>query len=194
MTKIKKTGAQPGNGSAATEAPPESLDKVRDILFGGQMRAVESRLQGLESRLLRGQDTLRADFTKQLAALDATVQKEVQSLGERLAAERTRRTEELKALGSDLKEALRSLEKRHVKLEESSGMADADLREGILQHSKAVSADIARLSDRLSSELARSVQELKAEKLNIAALAGLFGDMSSRLAADAKGSGKTASR
>lgn len=194
MTKIKKAGAQPGNGNGAAEAPPESLDKVRDILFGGQMRAVESRLQGLESRLLRGQDSLRADFTKQLAALDATVQKEVQVLGDRLAAERARRTEELKALGSDLKEALRSLEKRHVKLEESSGMADADLREGILQHSKAVSADIARLSDRLSAELARSVQELKAEKLNIAALAGLFGDMSSRLAADAKGSGKAASR
>lgn len=194
MTRTKKPGAPPGNGSAPAEAPPESLDKVRDILFGGQMRAVESRLQGLESRLLRGQDTLRADFTKQLTALDATVQKEVQSLGERLAAERARRTEELKTLGSELKEALRSLEKRHVKLEESSGLADAEIREGILQHSKAVSADIARLSDRLSSELARSVQELKAEKLNIAALAGLFGDMSSRLTAEAKGSGKAASR
>ena len=77
---------------------------------------------------------------------------------------------------------------------EPAGTADADLREGILQHSKAVTAEIARLSDRLSGELSRSVQELKAEKLNTAALAGLFGDMASRLNADAKGTGKTVPR
>ena len=194
MTKTKKDTAQPANGAAPADATPESLDKVRDILFGGQMRAVESRLQGLESRLLRGQETLRADFAKQLGALDATLQREAQSLGERLAAERVKRTEELKALAAELKEALRGLEKRHQRLEETSGMADADLREGILQHSKAVMADIARLAERLTGELNRSVQELKAEKLNIASLAGLFGDMASRLGAEAKGPGKNASR
>jgi len=162
MTKTKK-GAPPNNGAAPADATPESLDKVRDILFGGQMRAVESRLQGLESRLLRGQDALRADFNKQLSGLSA-----------------------------DLKEALRVLEKRHLKLEESSGLADADLREGILQHSKAVTAEIARVSERLTAELNRSAQELKADKLSITSLAGLFGDAASKLAAEAKGSGKSA--
>ncbi len=191
MTKTRK-GASPTNGAAPADATPESLDKVRDILFGGQMRAVESRLQGVESRLLRGQEALRADFTRQVSALDGTLQKEVQSLGERLSAERTRRTEELKALGADLKEALKALEKRHLKLEESSGMADADLREGILQHSKAVTSEITLLSERLTGELNRSAQELKAEKLSIASLAGMFGDVASKLAAEAKGSGKSA--
>src|SRR5215217_8688222 len=98
------------------EPAPESLDKVRDILFGGQMRAVESRLQGLEERIMREQATMRTDFVKQLADIDATAKREAQVLGERLAAERTKRTEELKALSSELKESLRSLEKRHVKL------------------------------------------------------------------------------
>src|SRR6476661_4758028 len=83
---------RPGNGRttpppAATPAPvqvsrpadlppndtaPESLDKVRDILFGGQMRAVESRLQGLEERLMREQASMRADFANQLAEVDAS--------------------------------------------------------------------------------------------------------------------------
>jgi predicted nucleic acid-binding Zn-ribbon protein len=190
----RKQGGSTGNGAPPAETTPESLDKVRDILFGGQMRAVETRLQGVEDRLLRGQDSLRTDFTKQLSALDAMLQKEVLSLGERLTAERARRTEELKGLSAEIKEALRGLEKRHVKLEETSGMADADLREGILQHSQAVAAEIARVSDRLSSELTRSAQELRAEKLGITALAGMFGDMASRLAAEAKGTGKNASR
>ena len=42
--------------------PPESLDKVRDILFGGQMRAVDGRLQALEEHLLHEQTQLRADL------------------------------------------------------------------------------------------------------------------------------------
>jgi len=195
MTKLtKQQGPSDANGAPPADAAPESLDKVRDILFGGQMRAVETRLQGLEARLLRDQDSLRTDFTKQVTALDAMLQKEVQALGERLVAERATRTEELKGFSAEIKEALRGLEKRHVQLEESAGLADADLREGILQHSKAVAAEIARVSDRLSSELTRSAEELRAEKLGITTLAGMFGDMASRLAAEAKGTGKSAPR
>ena len=181
MTKTTLAANLQENGTPSSEPPPESLDKVRDILFGGQMRAVESRLQGLESRLLQAQESLRTEFTKQLDALDGTVQKEVQSLTERLGTERAKRTEELKALAAELKEALKNLEQRHLKLEETSGTADADLREGILEHSKAVSTDLSRLAERLTSELTRSVDELKAEKASLTALASLFSDMASRL-------------
>jgi predicted nucleic acid-binding Zn-ribbon protein len=181
-------------GPSSDEAPPESLDKVRDILFGGQMRAVESRLQGLESRLLQAQESLRSEFTKHLETLDGTLQKEVQALGERLGSERDKRTEELKALGAELKESLKQLEKRHLKLEETSGNADADLREGILQQGKAISAEISRVAERLTGELTRSVQELKAEKVNLTALSSLFADMASRLNGDAGAAAKHATR
>ncbi len=157
MTNATMTETRLENGGGPAEPPPESLDKVRDILFGGQMRAVEARLQGLEARLLQAQDSLKSEFTKQLEALDGTLQKEVQSLADRLGGERAKRTEELKALAAELKEALRNLEQRHLKLEETSGTADADLREGILQHSNAVAADISRLAERLTGELNRSV-------------------------------------
>ena len=53
MTKTKRAATTPVNGSAPADPAPESLDKVRDILFGGQMRAVESRLQAAETRLLQ---------------------------------------------------------------------------------------------------------------------------------------------
>jgi predicted nucleic acid-binding Zn-ribbon protein len=181
MTNSTIADPRQDNGPSTPEPPPESLDKVRDILFGGQMRAVETRLQGLESRLREAQESLKAEFTKQLDTLDGTLQKEVQALAERLGAERAKRTEELKALAAELKEALRNLEKRHLKLEETSGTADADLREGILEHSKAVSAEISRLAERLTGELTRSVQELKTEKASLSSLASLFSDMASRL-------------
>ena len=163
------------------EAQPESLDKVRDILFGGQMRAVESRLQGLEERLRREQDTLRTDLAKQLGELDSFARHEFQALAERLAAERAKRTEELKALGAELKEALRALEKRHAKLEDSTSMADAGLRDQLLLQAKAASAEVAKLSERITAELKSSHHELKSTKTDSATLAGLFTDLASRL-------------
>ena len=177
----RKAGGVQVADPPAVEAQPESLDKVRDILFGGQMRAVESRLQGLEERLRREQDTLRTDLGKQLGELDSFARHEFQALAERLAAERAKRTEELKSLGAELKEALRALEKRHAKLEDSTSMADAGLRDQLLLQAKAASAEVAKLSERITAELNRSHHELKSTKTDSATLAGLFTDLASRL-------------
>ena len=163
---------------------PESLDKVRDILFGGQMRTVEARLQGLEERIMREQAALRSDFTKQIADVDATAKREAHTLSERLTAERTKRTEELKALSGELKEILRSLEKRHVKLEELTGMADAEIRDSLLQQSRAMSAEIERLSQRITADLNREVTSLRTDKADVSALVGVFTDMATRLGGD----------
>ena len=168
------------------EAQPESLDKVRDILFGGQMRAVESRLQGLEERIMREQATMRTDFGKQLADLDATAKKEAQTLGERLVAERTKRTEDLKTLSSEIKEILRSLEKRHVKLEELTTLSDAEIRDQILQQSRAINNEIDRLSQRVSSDLNREVAALRNDKTDVSAIVSVFSDMATRLSGESK--------
>jgi len=166
------------------DVAPESLDTVRDILFGGQMRAVESRLQGLEERLMREQAVIRSDFDKRLADLDASAKRDAQTLGDRLNAERTKRTEELKALSAEIKEILRSLEKRHVKLEELSGLADAEIRDQILQQSRAIGAEIERLSQRVSTDLNREVASLRNDKTDVSAIVGVFSDMATRLAGE----------
>jgi hypothetical protein len=161
--KRKSGGLQVAEPPAA-EPQPESLDKVRDILFGGQMRAVESRLQGLEERLRQENEVLRADFAKQSEALDAFIRSEVQILGERLAAERTRRGEELKSLAAEIKESVRS-----------ATLADAELRDQLLL-----------LSERLGA--------LDSAKTDRAALAGLLTDMAARLTGSAAHSGKNGPR
>jgi hypothetical protein len=168
------------------DAAPESLDKVRDILFGGQMRAVESRLQGLEERIMREQSAMRTDFAKQLADVDASAKRDAQTLGERLVAERTKRTEELKALSAEIKEILRSLEKRHVKLEELTGLADAEIRDQILQQSRAITAELERLSQRVTTDLNREVASLRNDKTDVSAIVSVFNDMATRLAGESR--------
>ncbi len=139
---------------------------------------------------MREQATIRTDFSKHLADVDASAKREAQSLGEKLVAERTKRTEELKTLSSELKEVLRSLEKRHVKLEELTGMADAEIRDHIMQQSRATAAEIERLSQRVTSDLNREVSALRTDKTDVSAIVSVFSDMATRLAGEPRAPAK----
>ena len=63
-----KSGNGAGNGPAPEQ--PESLDQVRDILFGGQMRMVDARLRSLEERIVLEQTTLRNDLIRKITELE----------------------------------------------------------------------------------------------------------------------------
>lgn len=180
--------------NAAAEAAPESLDKVRDILFGGQMRAVDARIGNLEERLLREQAVMRSDLEQRIRDLDANARRELESLGARLAAERDARGEELKALGAELRESLRALERRHAKLEESMNAADAELRDGLLEHSRATAAELERLTKRLAGDLEREAHQLRREKVDVAELGAMFSEMASRLGGESRAAAPDADR
>ena len=169
--------------TAPTDVQPESLDKVRDILFGSQMRAVDTRLQGLEERLREELEALRNDFARQVESLDSFIRSEVNTVTERLSTESRKRSEDLKALAAEIKEAIRALERRHVKLEEAANMADASLRDQLLSQSATAANELARLGERLSAELTRSHTELSTAKTDRTALASLLTDMAGRLTA-----------
>jgi len=68
-----------------------------------------------------------------------------------------------------------------VKLEETANLADAALRDQLLLQSKAAAADLTRLGERLTAELNRSHEELKATKTDRAALATLFADLAAKV-------------
>src|SRR5215217_9447068 len=113
------SGNGPGNAPAPAAEQPESLDQVRDILFGGQMRMVDARLRSLEERIVLEQSTLRNELSRQIAELDEASKQEFAAHAERLAAERAKRADDLKALSVEMKEALKNLERRHAMFEEA---------------------------------------------------------------------------
>lgn len=168
----------------ATEETPENLDKVRDILFGGHMRAVDQRLASLEKRFQRDIAALHADTDKRLEALEGHIKKEIESLTSKLRSERTKRADDLKALNSEMQEGFKSLEKRLEALDETSSTADADLRTAIHEQGKTVSEDLKKLSERFSADLQQAVAELRGDKLDTASLIQLFSDMALNLSED----------
>jgi len=192
MAKHTAPGSNPGNGAAtdASAEQPESLDQVRDILFGGQMRMVDTRLRGLEERLALENSALRNDLSRQIAELEESSRQEFAAQAERLSAERTKRADDLKSLSAEMKEALKGLERRHIQFEEAAGQADSEVRDQLLKQSAAFSAELARTADRLTKELDRAESALRADKVDITTLAGSLTDMAARLSGGGRESGK----
>ena len=169
-----------GNGAAAPPAA-EGIDQVRDLLFGGQMRMVDARIQSLDERLAHETSAMRAEFERQVTELDNSIKKELARHTERLVAERTKRVDDLKALSAELRDSLRSLEKRHNGLEEAAGLADADLRDNLVKQGAALAADLGRTSDRITAELNRITTQLQTDKLDASALVTGLTDLAGRL-------------
>ena len=177
-TAPKKTS--PANGSAS-DGPQESIDQVRDLLFGSQMRMVDARIQNLDERVRQDTTALRADFDRRLADLDSSIKNELVQHASRLDAERAKRIEDLKSLGNEIRESLATLERRHQTFEEAAGQADAELRDHLLKQSASFTSDLSKTSDRLSSELERIATSLKSDKLDVAALVSGLTDLAGRL-------------
>jgi len=173
--------APASNGPPDSSPAPESLDQVRDILFGGQMRMVDARLQGLESRMQQEQASMRAEFTRELANIDDAMKRGIAQLNDQLAGERSKRADDLKVLSSDMRDLVKSLERRHQALEEAVSQADAELRDHLVKQSVAQSADLARTADRLSNQLDQVSTKLQNEKLDTTSLATGLTDFLGRL-------------
>jgi uncharacterized protein YaaN involved in tellurite resistance len=193
MREVNGPAPQPAAPTAVPPAP-ESIDQVRDLLFGGQMRMVDARLQGLDERVSHETSAIRTEFERQVTELGSSIKKELAQHADRLASERAKRAEDLKALGAELKEALRSLEKRHQGLEEAAGIADAELRDHLLKQGATFSSELARTSERLSSELDRISTSLRTEKLDTAALVTGLTELAGRLGGTNSSSGKRPAR
>ena len=158
------------------------------------MRMVDARLSGLEERLVQEQTVLRNELTRKLDEVEGATRKELMALADRLAAERAKRAEDLKALGAEFKEAVKNLERRHQKLEETAGLADAELRDQLVKQSAALSAELSRTGERVTSQRDRAATALRNEKLDTATLATALTEMAARLSGNGRPAAKGPSR
>ncbi|MGH9713277.1 MAG: hypothetical protein ACRD5M_08260 [Candidatus Acidiferrales bacterium] len=172
------------NAAGKEGAEGANVDKIRDILFGSQMRDYEKRFSRLEDNVTKAVENLREDMAKRFDTLSGFVQQEVDSLSQRLKTEKGERSDAFKELSRELKDAAKGLEKKIGQLEESFADGQSELRSKILEHSKAVMNEIDKLRREAAAALDTEVEVLRNEKTDRAALADLFAEFSLRLKND----------
>ena len=75
-----------------------NVDKIRDILFGTQMRDYEKRFSRFEERLLKETSDLREEIKRRIASIEAYMKNEVTAVNDRHKADQTATEESLKEL------------------------------------------------------------------------------------------------
>jgi hypothetical protein len=163
-----------------------NIDKIRDILFGVQMRDYEKRFSRLEERLLKESADMRDETRQRFDALENFVKSEFEAVTQRLQSEQRTRDESDQILTRELQNTGQTLERKLAQFDEQTTRSQRDLRQQILDQSKNLSDEIRRKYEELSALLDREVAELGEVKTDRASLASLFTEVALRLNNDFK--------
>ena len=187
---------QPSDHPAAQpDAPPQSeprpvqilregggnLEKIRDILFGTQIRGYEARFVALEEALAKETAEIRETSRRRFEQLESYIKKELELLQTRWKAERDERSDAAVQHSRELRELGESLSRRVRDLDERGTAVERDLRSQLLQQAKDLSDDIQARHEAVGTLLEKRFQELRQGKTDRAALASLFHEVALRL-------------
>ncbi len=181
-----------GNGSAAEDlslhqspdgnlSEIESVVRIRDILFGAQMREYEKRFSRLEERIFKEVNELRDESKKRFESLENYFKREAESLSARVKSEQEDRNESVQKVLGDLKDTTTTFEKRVNQLNQQVGKEASDLRQQILDQSKNLSDSIREKNDESSAQLRKLAQELRTDKVDRTSLSELLVQMAMHL-------------
>ncbi len=171
-------------GAPAHVAEPEgaaSLEKVRDLLFGVQMRDFDRKLTRLEERMAKETSDLREDVRKRLSAIEALIQREVDSLTDRLKTEQENRAAAARELSRELGETAQAFEQKASQLDDQIARGLRDARQQLHDQEQRLIEELRLQADDLITRLTRESHELRNDKADRASLAALFTEMAMRL-------------
>jgi len=158
-----------------------NVDRIRNILFGSQMRDYDGRFQKFEERLTREAGELRSDLQRQLHALEAFMKGEVESMTNRVKTEQSERGQAFEHLARDMAETARGLELKINNLDSQAAKDIRDLREQLLEQSKALSAELKEKHDHLKGQLDHEAGQIRDAMTGREALAEMLSEVALRL-------------
>jgi len=158
-----------------------SLDKVRDILFGGQMRDLDRRFAKVEDRLSQETAALKEDLRKRLAALEQFARTEAEMLAERIRNEHDARAETFSAASRELRDTSAAFDRKLGSLDDQLARAQRELRQQILETHQRLADEMHEKIDGVLARLRQEASDLRAGKADRSTLAALFTEIAMRL-------------
>ena len=192
-TKLKPQAAKKESKGPADETGG-NIEKVRDILFGGQMRYNERRFVRFEERLAQETAELKEDVRKRLSALEQFVKQETASVADRIKTEHDERTTASKELSREVREGAKAAEKKMSQLDDQIEKLQRELRKQILELHKRLTDDMRAKIDDVLARLSQESTDLRNDKTDRAALAALLNEMALRLSNESPTPGATNGR
>lgn len=184
--EVKKGGspAPAPAGETAANTPltdANSMEKIRDILFGNQLKEFEKRLTRLEERVGREAEEIRGDLKKRFDTLEAYVRHEIESFSARLKKEQESRSKAHEAIGEEIKAKLTTVDGRISALDSQLGDTSRELRQQLLEQSKALTEEIQAKAEQAALNLEKAAGALQGEKVDRTTLSSFLVELAVRL-------------
>lgn len=157
------------------------VDRIRDILFGSQMRDYDGRFQRLDERLAHEAAEARGEVQKRIEGLENFLKSEVQSLTNRLNVEQSDRGSAVEKLARDLAETARALEGKIRNLDEHTAGELHNLRAQLLEQSKALTSEIAEKHSQMKAGLNHEAEQIRNAMTGRESLAEMLSEVALRL-------------
>jgi len=168
-------------GAAQFDGAPGNIDKIREILFGTNMREYDARFVRLEAAVVKETTDLRENTRRRFEAFESYLKTELEALHARLKTERDERADGLGQRSRELTETAESLDRKIRDLEDRSTAAGSAIRQEILNHSHILTEDIRALQTDITALLEKRFQELNRGKTDRATLSTLLTEIAMRL-------------
>jgi uncharacterized protein YydD (DUF2326 family) len=162
-----------------------SVEKIRDILFGSQIKNYETRFARLEDTLVRESSDLKETMKRRFESLEGFFKRETEAMTARIKAEREERTESLKNISRELKASHEALTKKIGELDNKSSEGQSGLRQELMTESRKLLEEIRQRHDSLAALLERRVDELRQTKTDRSLLSALLTEIATQLNEDA---------
>lgn len=158
-----------------------NVDKIRDILFGTQMRDYDSRFSRLEETLVKENAEIRETSKRRFDQLESFVKKEFETIQAKFKTERDERLDGATQQSRELKDLNDALSRRLRDLDDRSSNVERELRSQLLDQAREMNDEIRATHDEIVSLLEKRYHELKDGKTDRAALATMFTEVALRL-------------
>ena len=174
-TRVADENEKNGSGGTPTESQTgESLHKVRDLLFGEQVRDFEVRFSELEKRLESGMQRLQQHFERSTDLIENHIKSETERIDNRLNQENKDRNEADQHLQ-------RTMESKFGVLSEQLTKAEQRFGEQLMTQIKAVHDEISARNAELAEQLKSAVDTLQKTKTSRQLLASILAESALRI-------------
>lgn len=176
---------EPEGDTALTKgANSNSLEQVREILFGSLHRELGRRLARAEANLATQKEELRSEVRRRLEVLEAYMRRECEALSSSIEAQRSTQLDALTTAARESRDAVGLLELRVKRLEDMMTRTQRDFRQQILDQGNSFIDEVQRVTASLSAELSREAASAFSDTDEAGALAKPTADEPDRSNAD----------
>ena len=158
-----------------------NVDKIRDILFGSQMRDYEARFARLEETLIKETLEIRESSRRRFDQLETYIKREFETVQAKFKSERDERLDVAARHSRELQELGESLSRRIRDLDDRTTAAERDLRSQMMDQAREITGEMHAGHAQVVGVLEKRVHELRDGKADRAALATLFTEVALRL-------------